>query len=522
MSLDDPQYREIVKTKCEQDHLYFTRFFFKQRNGFKFIVNWHHFVVARTVQKIIDGAIKNVVINVPPGSGKTECVVINLIARGMALNPRSRFLHISSGEPLVLLNSETARDLVQSDDFQSMWPIAIATDAKSKQRWNVIDQDGLKLGGVYAVPLGGQITGFRAGHMSSGFNGAIIIDDPLKADDAFSKPAKAEANRRLISTVKSRKALPDTPVIVIMQRLAEDDPTAFIRAGNLPGDWHFVEIPALLDEAKILSYGEEMLSLCDTSVRDEKGRFSYWQHKESLKELLDMERGAASDKEGNRVSRFVFSSQYQQSPVALGGNLLRGEWFPRVAVPRIIYRVIYADTAQKTGERNDYSVFQCWGKGEDGKIYLLDLIRGKWEAPDLKRAAIDFWVKNKALDDSSGILRQMKVEDKASGTGLIQDLSRGGSNQPSIPIVGIERHRDKLTRVMDVAAYIESHSVCLPVTETWISDFIAECEAFTSDDSHAHDDQIDPMCDAISDLLGAPHGPNSGFFQFLSDQEIQA
>jgi predicted phage terminase large subunit-like protein len=162
-------------------------------------------------------------------------------------------------------------------------------------------------------------------------------------------------------------------------------------------------------------------------------------------------------------------------------------------------------------------VFQCWGKGEDNKIYLLDMIRGKWEAPDLKRAAIDFWVKQKAITDSA--LRQMKVEDKASGTGLIQDLRRGGPGQPSIPIVGIERHKDKLTRVMDVTTYIECGSVCLPPEAAWINDFIAECEAFTPDDSHAHDDQIDPMCDAISDLLGVVTGPNAGFFQFLTDQK---
>nr|WP_254452791.1 phage terminase large subunit [Roseicella sp. DB1501] len=234
-----------------------------------------------------------------------------------------------------------------------------------------------------------------------------------------------------------------------------------------------------------------------------------------------MERGAASDKEGNRISRFVFASQYQQSPVALGGNLIRGSWFQRGPIPKIVHRTIYADTAQKTGERNDYSVFECWGKGEDGKIYLLDMIRGKWEAPDLKRAAIDFWIKQKGLPEAAGVLRQMKVEDKASGTGLIQDLKRGGSGQPSIPIVGIERHKDKLTRVMDVTAYIEAGCVCLPMSAAWANDFIAECEAFTADDSHAHDDQIDPMCDAISDMLGVVTGPNAGFFQFLSDQKAQ-
>ena len=92
------------------------------------------------------------------------------------MNPRARFLHISYSDDLALLNSETAREIVQSDEFQALWPLSIAPDAKSKKRWNVI-ADGKKAGGVYAVSLGGQITGFRAGHMTDGWQGAIIIDD---------------------------------------------------------------------------------------------------------------------------------------------------------------------------------------------------------------------------------------------------------------------------------------------------------------------------------------------------------
>ena len=93
--------------------------------------------------------------------------VINFIARGLAINPNSRFLHITSGDDLALLNSQTARDIVQSDEYQALWPLQIADDAKAKKRWNVI-VDGKKAGGVYAVSLGGQITGFRAGHMAPG------------------------------------------------------------------------------------------------------------------------------------------------------------------------------------------------------------------------------------------------------------------------------------------------------------------------------------------------------------------
>ncbi|MCT9017205.1 phage terminase large subunit, partial [Cupriavidus gilardii] len=153
-----------------------------------------------------------------------------------------------------------------------------------------------------------------------------------------------------------------------------------------------------------------------------------------------------------------------------------------------------------TAERNDYSVFQCWGLGKNGRIYLLDLIRGKWEAPELRRRAIDFWNKHLPLGMPHGAaLVKMRVEDKASGTGLIQDIRESGG----IPIEGIERDKDKLTRVMDVVSYIDSGYVYIPESAPWVSDFVQECDAFTPDDTHAHDDQIDPLVDAINDLLAS-------------------
>ncbi|WP_454691141.1 phage terminase large subunit [Achromobacter aloeverae] len=491
--------RATAKAKCERDHLFFSRYFFKHRQAIKFRVNWHHQLIAEKVQAVIDGKIKNLVINVPPGSSKTELVAINLMARGLALNPRARFLHISYSDDLALLNSQTAKELVQSDEFQELWPLSIADDAKAKKRWNVL-VDGRKAGGVYAVSLGGQITGFRAGHMAKGWQGAIVIDDPLKVSDANSRPRRSKANRDLIATVKSRRANPDTPIIVIMQRLALEDVTGFIQAGNLGGDWESVVIPALIDDAYVAGLPAHIRPLVDDGgERDEKGRFSYWPYKEPLADLLQMEAGVGADQDGSRVSRYVFSSQYQQAPRPLGGDLIQGTWFRRYTVlPRIVARKVYVDTAQKTAERNDYSVFECWGLGDDGRIYLLDLIRGKWPAPELRRRATDFWNKHKPYDRSlSAPLRKMLVEDKSSGTGLIQDLAA----DMKIPVAGIQRVTDKLVRVMDVQAYMESGMVCIPEEATWVADFIAECEAFTADDTHAYDDQIDPMVDAINDLL---------------------
>lgn len=496
---------EVARAKCEEAHLFFTRFFFKARQNIKFRVNWHHHYVSDAIDELIEGECENLLINVSPGASKTELVVVNLLARGLAKNPFSRFLHLSGSESLALLNSATARDIITSDEFQAFWPMKIADDASAKKRWNVMVGDK-PAGGVYATATGGQVTGFRAGHMAEGFQGAIIIDDPLKPDDAFSKPKVSQANRKLVTTVKSRRANPKTPMVVIMQRIGADDASDFILKGNVGGVWKHVVIPALLDDAytKRLPARYQAMVESEDVPRDEKGRRSYWEYKEPLTELLKMERGEGTDQTGQRLSRFVFASQYDQRPKILGGNLLKGEFFGRYqdkALPKMKFRKIFADTAQKTKERNDYSVFSEWGLGIDGRLYLLDLIRGKWEAPELQKRAIAIWQKAKGRDvEQFGQLRKLVVEDKSSGTGLIQTLKLPPYN---IPIEPIERHKDKLTRVMDIQAYHDAGLVSVPELASFTQDFVAECEAFTADDTHDFDDQVDTYVDAVIDMLEA-------------------
>lgn len=189
---------------------------------------------------------------------------------------------------------------------------------------------------------------------------------------------------------------------------------------------------------------------------------------------------------------YFWSAMYQQSPVALGGNLFKtGDWRYYDMLPKLQYRKMFADTAQKTNEQNDFSVLQVWGYDGQGAAYLIDQIRGKWEAPDLLTHARAFWRKHKAIEGSA--LREFAIEDKVSGTGLIQTLKR-----ENVPVKGIKRSTDKVTRAMDVLPTIAAGAVYLPSDAPWLSDFITEAAQFPSG---THDDQIDPMMDAVADMV---------------------
>lgn len=462
----------VLRGLCLADHLFFSRYFFKIREGVKFRVNWHHKAVSQALQDVIDGKIKRLIINVPPGSSKTELAVINFMARGLAINPRARFLHLSYSSELAELNSAKAKELILSQEYQELFPLPIKSDSNARGRWNVVDSDGVSIGGCYATSTLGQVTGFRAGHMAEGFQGAIIIDDPLKPVDSLSKTKRDAVNNAYINTVQSRKASPDTPVIIIMQRLADEDLTGFLLAGGDGKEWHHVKIPAI----------------------DESGD-SYWPEKEPIDSLLQLK------EKGN----FTFAGQYQQEPYVLGGEIIKGEWFGRYAeLPHwreFSRRAVFVDTAQKTGQHNDYTVFLDALLCRDGKVYVLNVWRKKVDAVGLLSLARDVWASvsvnagREALPPASG----MYIEDKSSGTGLIQQLQRGES---FIPVIPIQRTKDKLTRVMEVQPRIQAGGVMLPESAPWVVDFLGECEAFTANDSHKHDDQIDPLVDAINTLIG--------------------
>ncbi|MFX7125106.1 phage terminase large subunit, partial [Acinetobacter baumannii] len=109
--------------------------------------------------------------------------------------------------------------------------------------------------------------------------------------------------------------------------------------------------------------------------------------------------------------------------------------------------------------------------------------RGKWEAPELLKEAKAFINKHKDSNTKIGKLRYMAVEDKASGTGLIQSISK----QTTLPIRAIQRSTDKLSRTMDVILYVEERRVWLPVNAPWLLNYIEEIEGLTADWSHDHD-----------------------------------
>jgi len=236
------------RAECAEDGLYFNRYFFKQRFGTKMVIGRHHVVIQRALDRTMlppdhPDFISRLIINVSPGYSKTEQCSINYMARGLAINPMARFLHLSYSDRLVMLNSSTSREIVKSSDFQGMWPVGIKNDTDSKKIWHTDDN-----GGITATAAGGQVTGFRAGHMDySKFTGSLIIDDPVKPDDAYSETIRKAVNNAYNETIASRLAIETIPIIVVMQRIHWDDLSGYLLRGGSGEDWYHLNLPVIID-----------------------------------------------------------------------------------------------------------------------------------------------------------------------------------------------------------------------------------------------------------------------------------
>lgn len=469
-----PTKQEILLEWARRTSLGFARYFFPMREGMDFIEGPHHKVIGETLDRVLKGEITRLIITLPPGYTKTEMAVVNFIAKGFQINPAARFIHATFSDDLARENSDKIKSLIELEEFSNLATVTLKNDTKAKDRWKT-DQGG----GLLAKAAGGPITGFRAGYMDKDkFTGALVVDDPLKPDDAFSPTKRTAVNKRATNTFRSRIAHEGVPIVVIMQRLHGDDFVGHLLTGGLGEKLHHLDLPVLIESKA--DYPAEWTHGIPIPHNLPDGPL--WEDKHSAEEI-----------EVLRADTYTFASQYMQRPVSIEGALfdMSGiKWWSEL--PPIEYFAMYADTAQKTGERNDYSVIQLWGKIKNSAgACLVDQVRGKWEAPDLETTALAFWAKHKTK-----IVRGMKVEDKVSGTGLIQSLNRKG-----IPVQAIQRSRDKYTRGLDAAPWIATGQVYLPKDAEFTTALKYELQTFDGLGT-GFDDQVDPLMDAIADMLG--------------------
>jgi hypothetical protein len=302
---------QVAKVKCLESIEFHTRYFFKKQYGKKYILGEHHAIICEALERVLRGECKRLIINVAPRYGKTELAVKSMISHGLALNPGAKFIHLSYGDAIALDNSESIKDLIESEDYQALFPeVKIKVDSKAKDKWYTT-----KKGGVLARAAAGQVTGFGAGAVDEevkealeesfaddwmvdeggklrtrgltaiekkmNFQGCIIIDDPIKPEDADMDTIREKVNSRFDSTIRNRVNSRNTPIIIIMQRLHPNDLCGYLQRVDEADKWEVITLPCIKEDGTAL-----------------------WAHRHTIQELEAL----------RKANDVVFERQMMQNP----------------------------------------------------------------------------------------------------------------------------------------------------------------------------------------------------------------
>ncbi|MBG6562699.1 DNA-packaging protein [Pseudomonas aeruginosa] len=466
------------KEECEEDGMYFARYFFKQRMGSKMVVAPHHRVIQDTLNRVVSGEITRLIINVPPGYTKTELATINMIGRGLALNNRARFMHLSYSHNLALLNSSTARGMVKSSAYQAMWPMSLRDDADSKAMWWT--EHG---GGVYASSAAGQVTGFRAGHMEPGWQGALIIDDPVKPDDAYSETVRDGVNSRFNETIKSRLALETTPMIVIMQRIHYHDLSGYLLRGGSGEMWHHLNLPVIIDNSE--PYPPENTH----GIPIEHGLPDGWlwpfKHNESHRTALFSHRRTAEAQYMQKPRRFNAEGALWTEQLINAAHQLQIRADRKRCVVAIDPQATNSDESDETG----IVAASCYGAGDSRQFSVDGDYSGKYSPAGWAKKAMVAYEQHQA--------DAIVIETNQGGDMAEETLKNAGFKGR---IIRIHANKGKFARAEPISALYEqgrvAHQGALYLLENQLMEYIPAT-------AKKSPDRLDAMVYALTELGGA-------------------
>ena len=449
--------------RCKESFLFFAKQMWPV-----FISGKHHQIMADAFERVANGTLKRLIINMPPRHTKSEFASFLLPSWFLGKFPEKKIIQTAHTAELSTGFGRKVRNLVSSDIYAKVFDTKLSTDSKAAGRWNTN-----KGGDYFAIGVGGAVTGKGAD--------LLIIDDPHSEQEAKqNNPAVFDGVYEWFTSGPRQRLQPGGASIIVMTRWAKRDLTGQIlkKSGNDGvDDWEVIEFPAILPSGTPLWP-------------------AFWSKKEldSLKAELPVSK---------------WEAQYQQNPTGNEGAIIkRDQWriWEGEKPPACDYIIQSWDTAFEKNNRADYSACTTWGifehPNEHGNyktnIILLDAFKERMEFPELKKTALELY---KEWEPDTLI-----IEKRASGAPLIYELRKIG-----VPLSEYTpgKGNDKISRVNSIADLFASGVVWCPSTR-WADEVMEELAAFPNGDN---DDLVDSTSQALMRFR------QGGFIQIASDEE---
>ena len=437
-----------------------------------FIVGRHHKIISEKLERIADGTLKRLIVNMPPRHSKSEFASYLMPSWFLGRNPKLKIIQATMNTELAVRFGRKVRDLIADPIYHDVFPNTdLKPDSQAAGRWET------SAGGEYfAAGVGAAMTGRGAD--------LLIIDDPHSEQDALSSTAYDNTYEWYTSGPRQRLQ-PGGAIIIVQTRWSKKDLTGRLLAAQgkdmMSDQWEVVEFPAIMPSGEPL-----------------------WPEFWNKDELLKVKAALSVSK---------WNAQWQQDPTSEETAVIKREWWQEWGeedIPNLEYIIQSYDTAYSKKETADYSAITTWGvfqphnNGEEHLI-LLDAKRGRWNFPELKQIALEeneYWEPDLML-----------IEAKASGTPLADEM-----RLQNLPVATFAPGRkrggggmDKTTRMHMVSPIFESEKVWYPAGEKFADEVIEEVASFPNGE---HDDFCDSMTMALMRF-------RQGGFISLNGEEIE-
>lgn len=433
--------------RCRDSFLFFVK---QMWPGF--ISGKHHQIMANAFERVAEGKLKRLIINMPPRHTKSEFASYLLPSWFLGKFPEKKIIQTAHTAELAVGFGRKVRNLVQSEQYGRVFQTNLSSDSKAAGRWNTD-----KGGDYFAIGVGGAVTGKGAD--------LLVIDDPHSEQEAKQgNPAVYDAVYEWYTSGPRQRLQPGGAIIIVMTRWSTKDLTGqILKNSSKDGtdDWEIIEFPAILPSDKPL-----------------------WPAFWSLKELEALK---------SELPVAKWEAQYQQNPTSEEGAIIkRDSWkiWESDTPPECSYLIQSWDTAFEKHNRADFSACTTWGvfDREDRhgnlvpNIILLDAFQARMEFPDLKKKALEMW---KEWNPDSLI-----IEKRAAGAPLIYEMRKIG-----VPLTEYTPYKgqDKIARVNAIADLFASGVVWRPDTR-WAEEVMEQMAAFPNGD---HDDLVDSSSQAL-------------------------
>ena len=423
----------------------------------QFEPNWHIDVLADKLEAVRRGASKRLIVNVPPRSLKSFLGSIAFPAFVLGHNPSAEVLCTSYGQDFANDLALPCRTLMLSQFYQALFSTRLSDDRQAVEEFKTTAG-----GARRAVSWTGAVMGRGADF--------IIIDDPIKAEDALSEDRRAKVNEAFHTSISTRLNRDTGAIVLIMQRLHVNDLTGFVQKNE---QWEVIAMPAIaqLDETYSVRtpYGARTIRRAEGQVLQPQ--------RQSFQSLTER-RSALGPR--------TFDAQYQQNPHGSENAIIQREWIASYddnTKPGEFDTVLQSwDTAAKPGESNSYSVCTTWGV-RSNLFYLLDVVRERLGFRELKLKAISL-----AKDFKPTTIL---IEDQSSGSPLAAEREAKGFPVQLVPS-GSAGKDERLYARRNV---FESGRVLLPKKASWLDVYVSEICTFPDSD---FSDQADSTSQALA------------------------